>query len=44
MLKRSRELADEFCDRDAKVYVAHCRASALREQALLRAQRFGASV
>jgi hypothetical protein len=40
-LKRSRELAVEFCDRCAKVCDAGCRASTLREQALERTFRFG---
>jgi hypothetical protein len=43
-LRRSRELAVEFCDRCAKVCDAGCRATAVREQARLRALRFGARV
>ena len=41
-LRKSRELAVEFCDRCAKVCDASCRATAVRDQAMLRAVRFGA--
>jgi hypothetical protein len=34
LLKRSKELAVEFCDRCAKVCDAGCRAAAIRERAL----------
>jgi hypothetical protein len=43
-LRKSRELAVEFCDRCARVCDAGCRAAAVREQALLRALRFGGRV
>jgi hypothetical protein len=34
LLKRSKEVAVEFCDRCAKVCDAGCRAAAIRERAL----------
>jgi hypothetical protein len=40
-LRRSRELAVEFCDRCAQVCDAACRADAVRESALAQALRFG---
>jgi hypothetical protein len=40
-LRKSRALAAEFCERCAKVCAASCRAAAVRDQALLRALRFG---
>jgi hypothetical protein len=36
LLRRSKELAVEFCDRCARVCEARCRKAALRERALLR--------
>jgi hypothetical protein len=44
LLRGSRALAVEFCDRCAKVCDAGCRAAAVREQALMRALRFGGPV
>ena len=44
LFKRSKAVAVEFCDRCAKVCDAGCRAAAVREQALLRALRFGGRV
>jgi hypothetical protein len=41
LLRGSRALTVEFCDRCAKVCDAGCRASTLREQALSRSFRFG---
>jgi hypothetical protein len=41
LLRRSKALAVEFCDRCAKVCDAGCCAAAVREQALTRALRFG---
>jgi hypothetical protein len=40
-LKMSREAVVSFCDRCAKVCDAGCRQAAIREQARLRALRFG---
>jgi hypothetical protein len=40
-LKRPHELAVEFCDCCAKVCDASCRRTAIKEQAQLRAIRFG---
>jgi hypothetical protein len=40
-LRRSKELAVEFCDRCAHVCHAVCRADAVREQALAKALPFG---
>ncbi len=44
LLGRSKALAVEFCDRCARVCNAGCRAAAVREQALMRALRFGGRV
>lgn len=41
LFKRTKELAVSFCDRCARVCDAGCRATALREQALEKALRFG---
>ena len=41
LLRKSKELAVEFCDRCAQVCDAGCRAAAIRERALVRALRFG---
>jgi hypothetical protein len=41
LLSRSKALAVEFCDRCAQVCDVGCRAAAVREQALMRALRFG---
>lgn len=43
-LRRSKTLVVELCDRCARVCDGGCRARAAREQALLRALRFGARV
>jgi hypothetical protein len=40
-LRKSRALAAQFWERNAKVCAASCRAAAVRDQALLRALRFG---
>ena len=40
-LRKSKEVAVEFCDRCARVCDAGCRAAAVREQAMLRPPGFG---
>lgn len=44
LLKRTRELAVELCERCARACDAGCRRAALREQALLQAWRYGARI
>jgi hypothetical protein len=44
LLRKSKELAIEFCDRCARVCGASCRAAAIRERALTQALRLGARV
>jgi len=44
MLRRSKALAVEFCDRCSRVCDAGCSAAAIREQTLLRVLRFGVRV
>jgi hypothetical protein len=44
LLRRSRELGVELCDRGAPVCDVGCRAAAVREQALMRALRLGLRV
>jgi hypothetical protein len=41
LLRKSKALAVEFCDRCARVCDVGCRAEAIRERALERALRFG---
>ncbi len=41
LLRRSKGLAVEFCDRCAKVCNADCRAAAIRERALAMRARVG---
>jgi hypothetical protein len=44
LLRKSKKLAVEFCDRCVRVCAASCRATAIRERALLQALRFGARI
>jgi hypothetical protein len=41
LLRKSKALTVEFCDRCARVCDAGCRAAAIREHALARALRLG---
>jgi hypothetical protein len=41
LLRKSKALTVEFCDRCARVCDAGCRAAAVRDNALERALRFG---
>ena len=43
-LRRTKELAVEFCERCARVCDAGCRRAALRERALLQAWGYGARI
>jgi hypothetical protein len=41
LFRKSKELVVEFCDRCARVCGAGCRATAIRERALMQALRSG---
>ncbi len=42
LFRRTKELAFEFCERSSRVCDAGCRRAALRDEAFLKAWRFGA--
>ena len=44
LLRKSKELAVEFCDRCGRICDASCRATAIRERALLQSLRLGVRV
>ena len=44
LLRKSKELLVEFCDRCARVCDSGCRAAAIRERALLQGLRLGVRV
>ena len=44
LLKRSKGLAVEFCDRCARVCDSGCREAAIRERALVQALRLGVRI